>query len=38
MTSGPTDFQLHEVARRMFDLARSGHTEELVSYLDRRVR
>jgi uncharacterized protein len=35
VTSGPTD--LHEVARRMFDLARAGHTEELVSYLDRRA-
>jgi hypothetical protein len=28
---------LLEVARRMFDLARSGDTEELVSYLDRRA-
>jgi uncharacterized protein len=37
VTSGPTDPQLHEVARRMFDLARSGGTEELVSYLDRRA-
>ena len=37
MTSGPADPQLLEVARRMFDLARSGSTAELVSYLDRRA-
>ena len=37
MTSEPIDPQLLEVARRMFDLARFGHTEELVSYIDRRA-
>ena len=37
MTSGPVDPQLHEVARRVFDLARAGDTEELVSYVDRRA-
>ncbi|WP_233488594.1 ankyrin repeat domain-containing protein [Blastococcus sp. TF02-9] len=37
MTSEPMDPQLLEVARRMFDLARFGHTEELVSYIDRRA-
>jgi uncharacterized protein len=37
VTSEPIDPQLLEVARRMFDLARFGHTEELVSYIDRRA-
>jgi uncharacterized protein len=31
------DPALLEVARRMFDLARFGHTEELMSYIDRRA-
>ena len=35
MASGPIDPELLEVARRMFDLARFGYTEELVSYIDR---
>lgn len=37
MTSGQIDPQLLEVARRMFDLARSGQTDELMSYVDRRA-
>jgi len=37
VTGGANDPQLLEVARRMFDLARSGSTEELVSFLDRRA-
>lgn len=37
MTSESIDPQLLEVARRMFDLARSGGTEELVSFIDRRA-
>jgi hypothetical protein len=37
VTREPVDPQLLEVARRMFDLARFGHTEELVSCIDRRA-
>jgi len=37
VTSESIDPQLLEVARRMFDLARSGSAEELVSYIDRRA-
>jgi ankyrin repeat protein len=37
VTSQPIDPGLLEVARRMFDLARSGHTDELMSYIDRRA-
>jgi uncharacterized protein len=35
VTSEPIDPQVLEVARRMFDLARFGHTEELVAYVDK---
>ncbi len=34
MTSGPIDPGVIELAGRLFDLARFGHTVELVAYLD----
>ena len=35
--SGPIDPGVVELAGRLFDLARSGHTDELVDYLDAGV-
>jgi uncharacterized protein len=37
VSSQPIDPELLEVARRMFDLARSGYTDELMAYIDRRA-
>lgn len=37
MSSEPIDPGVLEIARRMFDLARSGHTDELMYYVDRRA-
>jgi uncharacterized protein len=35
--SGPIDPEVIELAGRVFDLARGGHTEQLVEYLDAGV-
>ncbi len=35
--SGPIDPEVIELAGRVFDLARFGHTDELVAYLDAGV-
>ncbi|MBN1092995.1 ankyrin repeat domain-containing protein [Blastococcus sp. TML/M2B] len=35
--SGPIDPEVIELAGRLFDLARFGHTDELVAYLDAGV-
>ncbi|WP_040340046.1 ankyrin repeat domain-containing protein [Candidatus Blastococcus massiliensis] len=34
MTSGPIDPDVIELAGRLFDLARFGHTEELMAYVE----
>ena len=37
MSSGPIDPDVIELAGRLFDLARFGHTDELVAYVDAGV-
>ena len=37
MTGQPIDPEVIELAGRVFDLARGGHTEELVAYVDAGV-